>query len=107
MLKFTSSAKIVGPCGDDMEFYIQIKDNVIVDVSFYTEKGCGHTHVAGIAVCHKVKCKDVFDALEVNAGKIIKEEKGLLGNRKHCAILAVTTFYRAVAQYLLEKEKNE
>lgn len=106
MLNPTSSAKIVGPCGDDMEFFVSIKDNVIIDVSYYTEKGCSHTKVAGAAVCSKVKCKDVFDALEVNAGTIIKEEGKLLGTGKHCAILAVTTFYRAVALYLLKNEAS-
>ncbi len=106
MLNPTATAKIVGPCGDDMEFFVLIKDNIIWDVTYYTEKGCSHTRVAGAAVCSKVKCKEIFDALEVNAGTIIKEEGRLLGDGKHCAILAVTTFYRAVALFLLKIEKN-
>ncbi len=106
MLNPTTTAKIVGPCGDDMEFYVLIKDNIIFDVSFYTEKGCSHTRIAGAAVCSKVKCKEIFDALEVNAGTIIKEEGQLLGDGKHCAILAVTTFYRAIALYLLKAENK-
>lgn len=104
MLNPTSSAKIVGPCGDDMEFFILVKDNIIFDVSYYTEKGCAHTRLAGAAVCSKVKCREIFDALEVNAGSIIKEEGEALGDGRHCAILAVTTFYRAVALYLLKTE---
>ena len=106
MLNPTTSAKIVGPCGDDMEFFVIIKDNIIFDVSFYTEKGCSHTRVAGAAVSSIVKCKEVFDALEVNAGTIIKEAGQLLGDGRHCAILAVTTFYRAIALYLLQSENR-
>lgn len=105
MFNPTTTAKIVGPCGDDMEFFVQVKDNKISDVSYFTEKGCGHTRIAGASVCRKVIGKDLFDALEVNAGSIIKEEGESLGEGRHCAILAVTTFYRAVALHLLSLEK--
>ncbi|MCK5849323.1 MAG: iron-sulfur cluster assembly scaffold protein, partial [Kiritimatiellae bacterium] len=42
----TSSAMITGPCGDSMEFYLVIKDEIIEDVKYYTE-GCGNTRACG------------------------------------------------------------
>ena len=33
----TSAASIKGPCGDEMEFYLVIKDRIIEDIKFYTK----------------------------------------------------------------------
>ncbi len=106
MIDPTTSARIKGPCGDDMEFYLVIKDNIIVDVKYYTEGGCCSTRTAGHAVAKRAKGKNIYDALEINPGTIIKEEKELPPSGKHCAILATTTFYRAIATYLLEEISN-
>ena len=78
-------------------------NNVITDVKYFTEGGCCSTRTAGNAVAKRVKGKNIYDALEVNPGIIIKEEKELPQSGRHCAILATTTFYRAVAMYLLEE----
>ncbi len=32
---------VKGICGDEMEFYISVKDDIIKDVKFFT-KGCEH-----------------------------------------------------------------
>jgi hypothetical protein len=41
------------------------------------------------------------DALSISAGEIIRSGECEPAEGRHCAILAVTTFYRAVADYLL------
>lgn len=98
----TTSSRIEGPCGDDMEFYILIDDNVIDEVKYFTEKGCSDTRLAGRFVAKKAEGQNIFDALSINPAEIIQEEKDLSENGRHCAILAVTTFYRAIALYLLD-----
>jgi nitrogen fixation NifU-like protein len=99
----TASARIQGPCGDDMEFYLDIYKDKIVDVKYYTEAGCCNTRTAGRSVSRRVIGKNIYKALEVNPGVIIREETGLSEDGKHCAILATTTFYRAIALYLLNR----
>jgi len=100
----TTSARIKGPCGDDMEFYLIIKNDIITDIKYFTETGCCNTKIAGSGVARRVKGKNIYEALEINPGIIIKEEKNLTPSGRHCAILATTTFYRAIALYLLEME---
>jgi NifU-like protein involved in Fe-S cluster formation len=102
MSQATSSCRIQGLCGDDMEFYLIIKDDIIEDVKYFTEKGCCNTRIAGRSVARKVIGKNIYDAISVNPSDIIKEEKGLTQEGHHCAILAVSTFYRSIATYWLK-----
>jgi len=104
MVDPSSAAHIKGPCGDDMEFYLLIKDDIIIDVKYYTETGCCNTKTAGRAVAKRVIGKNIIEALAVNPFQIISEEKELPPSGQHCAILATSTFYRAVALYLLHGE---
>ncbi|MBU4487406.1 MAG: iron-sulfur cluster assembly scaffold protein [Candidatus Delongbacteria bacterium] len=100
----TSVSRIEGPCGDNMEFYLVIKDDIIVDVKYFTETGCCNTKISGRAVAQRVLGKNIIEALSVNPYQIISEEKGLSPQGQHCAILAVSTFYQAVVLYLLGRE---
>ncbi len=96
----TAAASIRGICGDEMEFYLAIRDDRLEDVRYYTE-GCGNTRSSGRAVARRAKGRRVTDALSISAGEIIRSGECEPEAGRHCAILAVTTFYRAVADYLL------
>lgn len=97
----TATALIKGSCGDEMEFHLDIRDGRIEDVRYYTE-GCGNSRSCGRAVARRVKGRSVTDALLISAGEIIKSGECEPESGRHCAILAVTTFYRAIADYLLK-----
>ena len=97
----TASASIKGLCGDEMEFYLVIRDDRIEDVHYYTE-GCGNTRSCSRAVARRAKGKNVTDALSISAGEIIRSGECNPESGRHCAILAVSTFYRAIANYLLQ-----
>jgi nitrogen fixation NifU-like protein len=96
----TASASITGICGDTMEFYLVIRNDRIEDVRYYTD-GCGNTRSCGLAVARRAKGRNVTDALSISAGEIIRSGECESEEGRHCAILAVTTFYRAIADYLL------
>jgi nitrogen fixation NifU-like protein len=96
----TASASIKGLCGDTMEFYLVIRNDRIEDVRYYTD-GCGNTRSCGHAVARRAKDRNVTDALSISAGEIIRSGECESEEGRHCAILAVTTFYRAIADYLL------
>jgi nitrogen fixation NifU-like protein len=98
----TSSAMIKGICGDEMEFYLFIRNDVIKEVKFYTENGCNDTLLAGNEVAECAKNKNVIDALEINPKQILDNLGNLPEDGRHCAILAVSTFYKAIADYLIK-----
>jgi len=98
----TSAASIKGPCGDEMEFYLVIKDKIIEDIKFYT-KGCIATKVCGAMTAQLASGKSINEALGVSPKKVIEALSGLPEDHCHCSILAVSTLYRAIADYLLKK----
>jgi len=97
----TGGAFVRGLCGDTMEFYLVIKDDIITEVKCYTD-GCSATKACGRAVAKRVIGRSVLDALAVNPKEIIDTEKDLPKENRHCAILAVSAMYRAIADYLLK-----
>ena len=98
----TSAASIKGPCGDEMEFYLVIKDRIIEDIKFYT-KGCIATVVCGSMSAQLALGKSIDEVLGISPKEIIEALSGLSEDHCHCSILAVSTLYRAIADYLLKK----
>ena len=97
----TSASVLKGLCGDEIEFYLYIKNEIIEDVRYYTN-GCGNTKDCGYAVARRAKGKKVTDALSINPVEIINSGECQPDAGRHCAILAVSTLYRAIADYLLK-----
>jgi nitrogen fixation NifU-like protein len=97
----SGDAMITGPCGDTMEFYIMVKDDRIEAVRYHTD-GCQNTWACGRAVARRAAGKCLTDALSISAGEIIRSGDCEPEEGRHCAILAVSTLYRAIADYLLK-----
>ena len=97
----TGAGSICGPCGDEMEFYLYISGEVIEDVKYYTE-GCANTRACGAAVARRAKGRSITAALSINPGELIRSGECEPEEGRHCAILAVSTLYRAIADYLLK-----
>ena len=98
----TSSSYLKGPCGDAMEFYLVIENKRITDIKYYTD-GCGATRACSAMAAHLAYGKTINEALNISAGEVIKQLEGLPTDHLHCSILAVSTLYRAIADYLLKK----
>ena len=96
----SGGAYVRGLCGDEMEFHLHIEDGVIRDVKYHTT-GCETTRLCGFAVARRAKGKTIMDALAINPREVIDSAEPLPEERRHCAILAVSTLYRAIADYLL------
>lgn len=97
----TGSSVMQGLCGDTIEFYIYVKKERIEDVRFYT-KGCISTIVCGEIVAKIAMKKPVDKALSISPQDILAKIGDLPYEKNHCAILAVTSFYAAIADYLLK-----
>ncbi len=98
----TGAAVIKGLCGDEMEFYLTISNDVIEEAKFYTE-GCISTVACGEIVAELAQGKSIDEALGISPGEVKGMLKGLAQEDSHCSILAVSALYRAIADYLLKK----
>jgi nitrogen fixation protein NifU and related proteins len=98
----TAYGKIKGICGDELEFYIKVENDIIKSVKFLTS-GCYFTKSCGEAVAREAEGKKVFDALEINPKQVLSLMKGLPVNHTHCTILAVSSLYKTIANYLWQK----
>ena len=96
----TAAARIRGICGEEMEFYLVISDGVITEARYYSD-GCPDTRICGRTVAERACGSRVIDALGLSPRDIICSEESLSESGRHCAILAVSTLYRAIADYLL------
>ena len=94
------SAFVKGLCGDEMEFYLLIKDSIIQEARFYTD-GCEYTRACGEVAAGLSEGRSLNDALGISPQQVIEILKDLPEEHKHCSILAVSTLYRAIADYLL------
>jgi len=89
-----------GPCGDFMEFYLIINDGKIAEINYYTE-GCDATRTCAAVVSIMALNKTLIEALKISAGTVLEKISGLPDGHRHCAILSVSAFYSAIADYWL------
>jgi nitrogen fixation NifU-like protein len=97
----SGSAYIRGACGEEMEFYLEVRDDVICRAKYYTE-GCDDTRRYARAVAMAAQGKGLLDALSISPRQIMDDDASLTEGSRHCAILAVMTLYRAIAEYLMQ-----
>jgi len=96
-------AKVKGTCGDTMEMFLRVNNDVIEECTFETD-GCGSTQVCGSAATSLAQGKTILEALGlISAENIIKFLGGLPESDIHCAQLAAETLRRAIADYLANK----
>ncbi|MBN2057768.1 MAG: iron-sulfur cluster assembly scaffold protein [Candidatus Saganbacteria bacterium] len=98
----TASAYVKGLCGEEMEFYLVIEQGKITGVKYYTE-GCAGTRACASMTASLARDKTIDEALRISAGEVIKRLPDLPEEHLHCSILAVTTLYRAIAEYVLRQ----
>ena len=92
-------------CGDIMELYIKVKDNIIVDAKFKTF-GCGAAIATSSMVTELVKGKTVDEALEISNRAVAEALGGLPPIKMHCSILAENALKSAIEDYLKKKNKD-
>lgn len=98
----TGAAAVTGQCGDDMAFYLFIRDDVIEDALYYTEKGCRNTCACGAFVARNVKGVLIKDAMRLSARDVVDGVRDLAQSHRHCALLTMITFYKALGDYALK-----
>ena len=90
---------VTGPCGDTMEIWLQVKDGLMSNATFWTD-GCGSTIAAGSMVTELVKGRSIIEAQRITPTDILDALGGLPEESLHCALLAADTLTEAIKDYL-------
>ena len=85
-------------CGDIMQMYLKIKDNVIEDVKFETF-GCGSAIASSSMATEMIKGKTLEQALAVTNREVVEALDGLPAHKLHCSVLAEEAIKSAVKDY--------
>ena len=93
-------------CGDLMEMYIKVKDDIITDIKFQTF-GCGSAIATSSMVTELAKGKHADEAMEITRGDVASELDGLPPQKMHCSNLAADALHEAVKDYMSKKESPE
>lgn len=86
-------------CGDIMDIYIKVKDNVLVDVKFKTY-GCGAAVASSSILTEMIKGKTVDEALQITNKRVVEALDGLPPQKIHCSVLAEDALKSAIDDYL-------
>jgi nitrogen fixation protein NifU and related proteins len=97
------SAFIKGICGDSMEMYLVIKDNTVIDSKFHTD-GYNSSRFCGSMAAKLAKGRSPKEVLRISPADILDSWGEIPEGNAHCAILAVSTLHKALADYLIRTQ---
>lgn len=92
-------------CGDLMEMFIKVKDDVITDIKFRTF-GCGSAIATSSMVTELAKGKHVDEAFNITRDDVASELDGLPPRKMHCSNLAADALQAAIKDYKTKKAKK-
>lgn len=93
-------------CGDLMEMYIKVKDDIITEIKFQTF-GCGSAIATSSMVTELAKGKHTDEAMEITRGDVASELDGLPPQKMHCSNLAADALHAAVKDYMSKKQSSK
>ena len=91
-------------CGDLMNIYIKVKDNVLIDVKFKTF-GCGAAIATSSMITELAKGKTLEEALTITRSDVAENLDGLPKIKMHCSNLASDGLRAAIKDYRKKKEE--
>ena len=92
-------------CGDIMKIFLQVEDNIIVDVKFKTF-GCGAAIASSSMATELIKGKSIDEALKITNKAVAEALDGLPPIKMHCSLLAEEAIQKAIEDYK-ENHKNK
>jgi len=92
------NARITGPCGDTMEFWVKIADERIHRCTFTTD-GCSSSIACGTSACMLASGAPESVAFALEPADILALLPKFPDESKHCALLAITTLRAAISDY--------
>ena len=92
------SQAYTGPCGDTIQFFLKINDDIIENASFITD-GCIAAVTTASQTTLLIKGKSLNFAEKLKAKVIDSALEGLPKDHKHCAKLALRALKGAIKKY--------
>jgi Mrp family chromosome partitioning ATPase len=96
---FNGHARITGPCGDTMEFWLAVDDGKVQRVSFITD-GCGTSLACGSMATSLVEGRRLEDAASLKQKDILDALGEFPKESEHCALLAANTLKAACDDFV-------
>lgn len=90
-------------CGDVMEIFIKVKNDIITDIKFKTF-GCGSAIATSSMVTELAKGKNVDEAIKITRANVADELDGLPPQKMHCSNLAADALHEAIKNYKSKKK---
>lgn len=90
-------------CGDAMQLFIRVENDVIVDAKFRTF-GCGAAIAVSSMITEMVKGKTLDEALQISKEAVAQELGGLPPQKMHCSNLGADALRKAVEDYRSKKK---
>lgn len=90
-------------CGDVMEVFMRIENDIITDVKFRTF-GCASAIATSSISTEMIMGKHINEAMELTNKAVAKALDGLPPVKMHCSVLAEEAIKEAIESYL---EKNK
>ncbi|MDR3289859.1 MAG: iron-sulfur cluster assembly scaffold protein [Rickettsiales bacterium] len=88
-------------CGDMLQFWIKVENNVVTDAKFKTF-GCGGAISASSLMTEKIIGKTIEEARKISNKDLVKELE-LPALKIHCSVMAEEAIVKAIENY---KNKN-
>ena len=91
-------------CGDIMQVFLKIENDVIVDAKFKTF-GCTAAIASSSVATEMVKGKTLDEALKIKNADVVEELEGLPPQKIHCSVLAEEAIAEAIKDYRSKQGK--
>ena len=85
-------------CGDQLDFFLKVKDDKIVDVKFLSF-GCASNIATASILTEKVKGMTITQAKKYSWKKIVDDLGGLPSQKVHCSVMAIQGLKKAIEDY--------
>jgi len=85
-------------CGDIMQMFIKVENDIIVDVKFKTF-GCGAAIATSSMATELIKGKSIDEALTLTNSAVVEALEGLPPVKVHCSVLAEEAIKAAISDY--------
>ncbi|MBR2889890.1 MAG: Fe-S cluster assembly scaffold protein NifU [Oscillospiraceae bacterium] len=85
-------------CGDIMKIYLQIENEIIVDVKFETF-GYGSAIASSSMATEMIKGKSIHEAMALTNKAVAEALDGLPAHKLHCSVLAEEAIKNALKDY--------
>lgn len=93
------NARLTGPCGDTMEFWVRL-DEERVEFATFTTDGCEHSLRCGAAMAALACGHPLDERFALEPADILAVAGNIPEDSAHCAVLALNTFRSALEQAL-------